>query len=100
MHVMFVSSELAPLCQTGGLGDAVSGLARALGALGHEVTCVIPAYRTALQSHSVPRLVDGGSMRLRFRTERGGGFDVNGRFLCGSLFPGVEVNLLDVPALY
>ena len=95
MHVMFVASECAPLCQSGGLGDAVSGLARALGSMGHEITVVIPAYRTALQSQSVPRLVDGGSIRLAFP-----GFDLNGRFLCGSLFPGVEVALLDIPAIY
>ena len=100
MHIMFVSSELAPLCQSGGLGDAASGLARALGAMGHEVTCVIPAYRTALQSQSVPRLVDGGNIKLSFKTSYGGPFDLHGRWLCGSLFPGVEVELLDIPAIY
>ncbi len=95
MHLMFVASECAPLCQSGGLGDAVSGLARALGSMGHEVTVVIPAYRAALQSQSCPRLVEGGSMKLAFP-----GFALDGRFLCGTLFPGVEVALLDVPALY
>jgi starch synthase len=100
MHVMFVSAELAPLCQSGGLGDAASGLARALGAMGHEVTCVIPAYRSALQSQSLPRLVEGGSIKLAFLTPEGAPFDLHGRWLCGSLFPGVEVELLDIPPLY
>jgi starch synthase len=95
MHVMFVSSEMAPLCQSGGLGDAVSGLARALGQMGHEVTCVIPAYRQALASHVCPRLIDGGHIKVAFP-----GFELHGRILVGSLFPGVEVNLLDMPALY
>jgi starch synthase len=95
MHVMFVSSELAPLCQSGGLGDAVSGLARALGQMGHEVTCVIPAYRSALQSQVCPRLIEGGHIKVAFP-----GFEMNGHFLVGSLFPGVEVQLLDIPALY
>lgn len=100
MHIMFVSSELAPLCQSGGLGDAVSGLARALGAMGHEVTCVLPAYRSALLSRSVPRLVQGGDIKLSFKTPAGAPFDLSGRFLCGTLFPGVEVELLDIPAIY
>lgn len=92
---MFVSSECAPLAQSGGLGDAVGGLARALGALGHEVTCVMPAYRHALKAHGLPRLVDGGAVRLGFP-----GFELQGRFLSGTLYPGVEVDLLDIPALY
>ena len=95
MHVMFVASECAPLAQSGGLGDAVSGLARALGAMGHEVTVVIPAYRVALASQVCPRLVEGGGMKLAFP-----GFELHGRFLCGTLFPGVEVALLDIPAIY
>ena len=47
MRILSVSSELSPLVQSGGLGDAVSGQARALGALGHEVTCVIPGTSSA-----------------------------------------------------
>lgn len=95
MRLMFVSSELAPLAQSGGLGDAVSGLARALGARGHQVTCVVPAYRSALSSSACPRLIDGGHVLLRAP-----GFELHGRFRVGSLFPGVEVHLLDIPALY
>lgn len=44
MHVLMVSSECAPLAKAGGLGDAVAGLARALGALGHRVEVLLPAY--------------------------------------------------------
>lgn len=95
MHVMFVCSELAPLCQSGGLGDATSGLARALGALGHEVTVVVPGYRSALTSGACPRLIDGGTVHLTL-----GPHVLHGRFSCGTLFPGVEVALLDVPALF
>jgi starch synthase len=95
MRILFVSSELAPLAQSGGLGDAVSGLARALGALGHEVTCIIPGYRTALRAPGCPRLVDDGGMRLTFP-----GFELHGRIWSGDLFPGVEIELVDIPALY
>ena len=100
MKLMFVSSELAPLCQAGGLGDAVSGLARALGAAGHHVTVIIPGYRSALRSPSCPRLVDRGPIRVGFRAEDNTAFEVNGRVLHASLFPGVDVVLLDMPLLY
>jgi starch synthase len=100
VKILFSSSELAPLCQSGGLGDAVSGLARALGAAGHEVTCIIPAYRSALRSHGCPRLIDRGPMTLRFRPDEGLPFELSGRLLAGSLFPGVEVVLVDIPQLY
>ncbi|MBM4281554.1 MAG: glycogen synthase, partial [Deltaproteobacteria bacterium] len=100
MKLMFVSSELAPLCQSGGLGDAVSGLARALGAAGHSVTVVVPGYRSALRSPSCPRLVDRGPIRVGFRADDNARFEVTGRVLHAPLFPGVDVALLDLPLLY
>lgn len=95
MKIVFVTAELAPLAQSGGLGDAASGLARALGARGHDVVVIMPAYRQALAHPACPRLVDGGSMRLKMP-----GFDLNGRFLAGELFAGVQLRLLDFPSLY
>jgi starch synthase len=59
------------------------------------VTIVMPAYRQALRAQGLPRLVDGGAVHLDFP-----GFQLNGRFLSGTLYPGVEVDLLDIPALY
>jgi starch synthase len=100
MKLLFVSSELAPLCQSGGLGDAVSGLARALGAAGHHVTVIVPGYRSALRSAACPRLVDRGPIRVGFRAEDNTRFEVNGRVLHAPLFPGVDVALLDMPLLY
>ena len=44
MKILMVASELAPLAKTGGLADAVAGLARALGAHGHEVVVLLPGY--------------------------------------------------------
>jgi starch synthase len=100
MKLMFVSSELAPLCQAGGLGDAVAGLARTLGAAGHHVTCILPGYRAALTAPSCPALVDRGPLRIAFRADDGTRFEVNGRLLHGALFPNVDVVLLDMPLLY
>ncbi len=40
-----VASEAVPFAKTGGLADVVAALPKALGALGHDVTVVIPRYR-------------------------------------------------------
>jgi starch synthase len=44
VKVLFASAEFSPLVRTGGLGDAVSGLAKALVGLGHEVAVATPGY--------------------------------------------------------
>ena len=95
MRVFFATSELAPLAQSGGLGDAVSGLAGALAARGHEVTCLLPAYKSALANAACPRLHDVAALRLP------GPFgDVRGRWLAGTLGARLELRLLDVPPFF
>src|SRR2546421_10921608 len=42
MKILFVASEAAPYVKTGGLGDVIGALPRALAARGHELLCVIP----------------------------------------------------------
>ncbi len=44
MRILMVSSEVETFARTGGLGDAVLGLARALAKLGHDVCVVTPRY--------------------------------------------------------
>lgn len=44
LKVLFVTSECVPFAKTGGLGDAVAGLSKALHRLGHEVRIVMPLY--------------------------------------------------------
>ncbi|MEN8113703.1 MAG: glycogen/starch synthase [Actinomycetota bacterium] len=46
MKILFVAAEFAPFVRTGGLGNAVAGLAHALSA-SHDVTVAIPGYRDA-----------------------------------------------------
>ena len=95
MRVFFATSELAPLAQSGGLGDAVAGLARALAARGHDVVALLPAYRAALAHPSCPPLAEAGAVRLP------GPFgDVRGRWLSGRLGPRLELRLLDIPAFF
>ncbi|HEY8493403.1 MAG TPA: glycogen/starch synthase, partial [Myxococcota bacterium] len=95
LRLHFAAAELAPLVLSGGLGEAVSGLARALAARGHDVTCLLPAHRLALQSPELPPLEEAGALRLAVP----GRADVVGRWLEGRL-GALRLLLLDVPALY
>ena len=44
MKILFVASEAAPFVKTGGLGDVIAALPRALAARGHDVMVVLPKY--------------------------------------------------------
>jgi starch synthase len=95
LRVLFVSAELAPLAQSGGLGDAVAGLARALVERGHDVACALPAYRAALESPACPPLETASAAAVAFPHA-----EHRGRWLAGTLADGVGVRLLDLPELY
>lgn len=45
MRILLASSEIHPYSKTGGLGDAVGALGKALAHAGHEVVMVTPLYR-------------------------------------------------------
>src|ERR1700722_5868636 len=45
MKILFVASEGLPFSKTGGLADVIEALPKALVALGHEVTVLLPRYR-------------------------------------------------------
>ncbi len=70
-RVLLVTSEALPLAKTGGLGDAVSGLARALREAQVDATVFMPAYGTAMQRASdlrevarLPGLIGGDAIVL------------------------------------
>ena len=44
MKILVAASELAPFAKTGGLGDVIGALPKALAALGHEVITFTPRY--------------------------------------------------------
>ncbi len=50
MNILFATSEAAPFCKTGGLGDVCGALPRELARLGHKPIIVLPAFRQAQQS--------------------------------------------------
>ncbi len=58
------ASEVAPLARTGGLGDAVGALARALRRQGHDVRVVLPGYTVAV------RTAEAAGVPLVTRVER------------------------------
>jgi starch synthase len=49
LHVVMASPEIAPFAKTGGLGDVLASLPRALERLGLRVSLIMPAYRSVLQ---------------------------------------------------
>ncbi|OZI34392.1 starch synthase [Bordetella genomosp. 10] len=93
MKILAVTSEAFPLAKTGGLGDAVSGMARALHAApGASIQILMPAYRGVLaqlpNAREIARFtaLPGGPARLW-------------RAPCAAL-GGVPVLLLQNDALY
>ena len=92
LRVAMIASEAAPLAKTGGLGDAVAGLARALAAAGVEVLLFLPDYGSIggvdLQALDVDLEVpvDGGSIRATA--------------WCAPLAQNLNLYLIDIPQLF
>ena len=89
MKILFATPECAPLVKTGGLGDVSAALPAALRASGIGVRVLLPGYREVLAAN--------GEARLLGRADLGG---VAVRFLASHLPSGVELIILDAPALY
>ncbi len=51
IKTLFVSAEMAPLAQSGGLGDVVGALPSRLKAQGHDVRVVLPLYKKIKQKY-------------------------------------------------
>jgi len=63
MNILMVCSEFAPLAKTGGLADAVTGLANALAARGHDVRVLLPHY-AHLRAATKPSFTVGAAGRI------------------------------------
>lgn len=80
LRVLMVSAEVSPFMKTGGLADAVAGLAGGLAELGCDVRLLTPAYGATLAAHSGLKPLAGfsappglaGSRLLEDRSRRTG----------------------------
>lgn len=90
LRILFVASEATPFAKTGGLADVASGLSKALGSLGHDVTLVLPRYRGAPVS---------GEASLQLAVEMGGR-RYQTAFYEAPLGPGTRAVLVDHPPLF
>jgi starch synthase len=94
MEITFVTTELSPFVKVGGLADVSSALPKALRALGHTVTIVMPRF-AALEKHGL--LLARRLTPLRFalgeRTFEATVFD-------GRLASQVDLVVIDVPGLF
>ncbi len=57
MKVLFAASEAYPLIKTGGLGDVIYSLPRALNEAGADVRVILPAYRTLLEKAPESKII-------------------------------------------
>lgn len=61
MKIAMLSSEIAPFAKTGGLADVLGTLSTALEKRGHEISLIMPAYRSVLNG---PFALDETAIRL------------------------------------
>ena len=90
MRILFVASELFPYVKTGGLGDVMAALPRALRALGADARLLAPAYPAIL------REVQAGEVVAWFPDLLGGG---PARIIRAEA-PGLPLFLLDQPGFF
>jgi starch synthase len=94
MDITFVTTELAPFVKVGGLADVSAALPKALRALGHAVTIVMPRY-PALEEQGL--LLARRLTPLRF-TLGDRTFDVT--VFDGRLASQVDLVVVDVPGMF
>ena len=94
MEITFVTTELAPFVKVGGLADVSAALPKALRALGHSVTTVIPRF-PALEAHGL--LLARRLTPVRFTL---GDRSFEATVLDGRLASQVDLVVVDVPGLF
>jgi len=94
MDILFVTTELAPFVKVGGLADVAAALPKALRALGHKVTLVLPRF---------PAFEQGGLLVARRLTPVRvplGGITYDVTLFDGRLASQVDIVLVDAPGFY
>ena len=71
LSILMIASEAVPYAKTGGLGDVLGALPRALARSGHDVTVCLPRYRGVAPGEAIDEFdVSLGDRVLRTRFER------------------------------
>ena len=94
MHIVFAASECAPWAKTGGLGEVVSALPKALVKLGHRVSVYLPYYR------QVAKAVPEAPVVLPSVTIPFPSYSRFVRILDGGVVDGVQNYFVDCPELF
>ena len=69
MNILYVTSEAAPFCKTGGLADVAGSLPQALAAGGDKVAVILPLYQSvADQFHDQFQFIKWTYVRLSWRS--------------------------------
>lgn len=90
LRILMVASEAVPFAKTGGLADVAAALPKALGALGHEVTVVMPRYRG---------IAVAGPPDRRYTVSLGA-HEYDAEVYLQQTSPGVRTALVDHPAFF
>ena len=94
MKILFAASEAYPLVKTGGLGDVVHALPRALHQNGMDVRVILPAYRLILEQTDSLRIAGWMEVQGAGRMHLVRIFETNDHHL------GVPLLLVDAPHLF
>jgi starch synthase len=94
MHIVFAASECAPWATTGGLGEVVSALPKALAKLGHRVSVFLPYYR------QVAKAVPDAPVVLPSVTIPFPSYSRFVRILDGGVVDGVQNYFVDCPEFF
>ncbi len=70
MKILMASSEMAPLARTGGLGDVLEALPAELDKRGHEVSVVLPFYRSIRENRALKIKNTGVQMTVQVGSRR------------------------------
>lgn len=100
MNIVHLSSEVAPWCKTGGLGDVLGALPKAQAQAGANVAVMLPLHRAALQTaHRKGLKLEPTDTNVVVRIA---GHEIGGRFLKHSdpELPNLTTYLLDCPRFF
>jgi starch synthase len=90
LRILMVASEAVPFAKTGGLADVAAALPKALGALGHDVTVVMPRYRGIPVSGAPARSYEVSLGAHQYQAD----------VYLQETSPGVRMALVDHPAFF